>query len=234
MRHIAIASMVALAGVSAASGAVFSENFDSLLNTGPIIPAGWTQVNNSVPIGTVGWFPTTGFSTPPAPQAGANAIAANFQAGAGLATLSNWLITPVNTWNNGDTVSFWTRSLNTPAANFPDRLQVRLSTNGGSNPGTGAFSTGDFTTLLLDINPTYALTGPSSYPTAYTQFTATVSGIVDGSTGSLAFRYFVENGGPAGDNSNAIIIDTLDVVPAPSAMALLGLGGLAAARRRRN
>src|SRR2546428_3306592 len=50
--------------------------------------------------------------------------------------------------------SFYTRTVDMPS--FPDRLQVRMSTNGASsNVGTTATDVGDFTTLLLDINPTY-------------------------------------------------------------------------------
>ena len=91
---------------------------------------------------------------------------------------------------------------------FPDRLQVRMSTNGASTDvGTTATSVGDFTNLLLDINPTYL---PEGYPRVWTQFTVTLSGIPGGSTlGRLAFRYFVENGGPNGVNSDYIGIDTV-------------------------
>ena len=87
-------------------------------------------------------------------------------------------------------------------------LQVAHSTNGTKHPNVGATATsvGDFTTLLLDINPTYTLTG---YPNVWTQFTVTVSGLGSPTTGRLAFRYFVENGGPTGANSDYIGIDTV-------------------------
>jgi hypothetical protein len=65
---------------------------------------------------------------------------------------------------------------------------------------------GDFQTLLLDINPTYTLTG---YPNAWTQFTVTVSGLGSPTTGRMAFRYFVENGGPDGAISDYIGIDAV-------------------------
>ena len=64
---------------------------------------------------------------------------------------------------------------------------------------------GDFTTLLLDINPTYTLTG---YPVVWTQFSVTISGLGGPTAGRLALRYFVENGGPDGENSDYIGIDT--------------------------
>src|SRR5438045_8194180 len=106
---------------------------------------------------------------------------------------------------------------------FPDRLQVRMSTNGASqNVGTTATDVGDFTTLLLNINPTYTTSG---YPNAWTQFTVTVSGVPAATTGRLALRYFVENGGPSGTHSDYIGIDTFRFTgacgptPTPSATA---------------
>ena len=82
-----------------------------------------------------------------------------------------------------------------------------MSTNGRSQDvGSTAMSVGDFTTLLLDINPTYTTTG---YPTGWTNFVVTLSGIPSPVQGRLAFRYFVENGGPSGANSNHIGIDTV-------------------------
>lgn len=233
----AIASVVTVLAVAgSALAANWSENFDSIGVPSPVIPAGWSQVNNSAPATTLGWFPQTGFGVPPGPHAGANAIAANFQAGSGVSDLSVWLISPVATYNDGDQITFWTRSLNgtVPGSAFADRMQVRLSTNGGSSAGAGFASVGDFTTLLLDINPTLVAIGAGAYPTAWTQFSITLAGLPGGSaSGSLAFRYFVPGGGPAGDNSNAILLDTVNVVPTPGAVALLGLGGLIAGRRRR-
>src|SRR4029079_73000 len=82
----------------------------------------------------------------------------------------------------------------------------RMSTNGtSSNVGTTATDVGDFTTLMLDINPTYTV---SDYPNAWTQFTVTVTGVPSPTLGRLAMRYFVENGGPTGVNSDYIGIDT--------------------------
>ena len=121
--------------------------------------------------------------------------------------MSNWLLTPPLTIQNGVVLSFWTRTVDTPS--FPDRLQVRLSTNGASTDvGTLATDVGDFTTLLLDINPTYTTTG---YPTTWTPVTVTLSGLGSPTTGRLALRYFVENGGPSGANSDYIGIDALQI-----------------------
>lgn len=69
---------------------------------------------------------------------------------------------------------------------------------------------------MLDINPTLTTTG---YPNVWTQFTVTVSGVASATTGRLAFRYFVDNGGPNGANSDYIGIDTVGffcVTPSPT------------------
>jgi hypothetical protein len=89
---------------------------------------------------------------------------------------------------------------------FPDRLQVHMSTNGAStNAGSTATGVGDFTTLLLDINPNYTTNG---YPNVWTQFTVTLSGLPPaGAWGRFAFRYFVENAGFSGANSDYVGID---------------------------
>jgi hypothetical protein len=121
------------------------------------------------------------------------------------ATISNWLFAPTRTLNNGDIISFYTRTAGgTPV--YPDRLEVRLSTAGnGLDCGASVTSVGTFTTLLLTINPTLSTSG---YPQAWTQYTATISGLSAPTNGRIAFRYFVTNGGPNGANSNFIGIDS--------------------------
>ena len=95
-----------------------------------------------------------------------------------------------------------------------------MSTNGTSQDvGATATDVGDFTTLLLDINPTYTTSG---YPNGWTNFLVTLSGLGGPVTGRLAFRYFVEGGGPSGANSDVIGIDTVaygcnGTLPTPSA-----------------
>lgn len=196
-------------GVTESRAQAFSEAFD-------VVPvAGWTVQNNSVPVGSTGWFQG---GTPFAAQTGAaNAyIGANFNNTTGTNTISNWLIAPNRTMNNGDIYKFWTRT--TTANPFPDRLQVRLSTAGAStNVGTGPTGLGDFTTLLLDINPAYDTGGV--YPEVWTEYTITISGLGGPTSGRLAFRYFVEMGGPTGDNSNYIGIDTFSYTPVPAVAA---------------
>jgi hypothetical protein len=120
-------------------------------------------------------------------------------------SISNWLLAPTMTVQNGTTLIFYTRTVDVPQ--FPDRLQVRMSTNGASTEvGTTAFDVGDFTTLLLDINPTQTTTG---YPNTWTKFTVTVSGLGGPTTGRLALRYFVVDGGFFSPNADYIGIDSV-------------------------
>ncbi len=190
-------SILSQAGGIPVATNLFSETF----NTVAPLPAGWASQNLSAPVGATGWF--QGNAAVFGANSGAGYIAANFNNTTGANTISNWLFMPNLTLKNGDRFSFFTR---TTTGTFPDRLQVRMSTNGASvNAGTSNTSVGDFSTLLLDINPTYSGTG---YPTAWTQFTVTLSGLpAAGISGRLAFRYFVEAAGPAGANSDYIGID---------------------------
>jgi hypothetical protein len=190
--------------------------------------------NNSAPPGSSSWFQgnTTAFTS----QSGDpdSYIAANFLNADVGGNISNWLITPALILDNSVIVTFYTRTTDAPIA--ADSLQVRLSTNGaGSNVGTTDTSVGDFTALLLTINPTL---NPSGYPTAWTQFMVTLSGLASPTTGRLAFRYAVPD---TSVNGEYIGIDSLSVtstvIPEPSSghLLLLGFTGILAAceiRRR--
>lgn len=175
------------------------------------LPAGWAAQNLSAPVGTTGWFQGNATVFPAFNGGPTSYIGANFNNTAGTGTISNWLFTPTTTLQNGDVLEFYGRAAN---AGFPDRLQVRLSTSGASvNVGATATSTGDFGTLLLDINPTYNAT---AFPNVWTKYTATVSGLGSPTSGRLAFRYFVESGGPTGANSDFIGIDNVSVLRPPA------------------
>ncbi|GEP51666.1 hypothetical protein FNO01nite_23380 [Flavobacterium noncentrifugens] len=131
------------------------------------------------------------------------------------ATLSNWLITPSITVQNGDVVSFYTR-VGTFTANgttsYADRLEFRMSSNGDftTSPSAGPTDVGDFTALLVTVNPNL-LTTANSYPQVWTKYSATISGLNEATSAKFAFRYFVTDGGPVGDNSSLIGIDTFSV-----------------------
>lgn len=166
--------------------------------------AGWFFQNNSISRGIQDWF--QGYIPTFGPHSGAGYIACNYNSGAGYANLSNWMLTPPRQMRNGSTVTFWTRTIANPA--FPDRLEVRWSSNGAStNVGSTPVSVGDFTLLLGDVNPGLTQTG---YPSTWTQYTFTYTGPTV--VGRIGFRYFVKGGGPFGFNSNYIGIDDLSVL----------------------
>ena len=212
MRHaIGSAAVVLAALCGSANAQSFTENFDDIA----LLPgSGWFTQNNSSPVGALSWFqgtPTTATPTPGPFNAWNGApnayMAVNFNSTSGTGTISNWLGMPNRTFRNGDVFQFYTRRPTTPTGGqeYPDRLEVRLSTNGASmNVGTGAAAFGDFTTLLLSVNPTLAT---NVYPAVWTQYTITVSGLPAPTSGRMAFRYFVTNAGPLGSNSDYIGID---------------------------
>jgi len=183
----------------------FTEGFNDITT---LVPGGWFMQNNSVPVGSTGWFQGNDIVFPAQSGATNSYIGANFNNTTGANTISNWLLTPNRTFRNGDVLTFYTRY---SGSIYPDRLQVRLSTNGAStNVGTGSAAVGDFTTLLLDINPTLTVSG---YPAVWTQYTITLSGLSAPTSGRFAFRYFVTNGGPTGANSDYIGIDNVVYTP---------------------
>lgn len=168
----------------------YKQSFDSVQAA---LNQGWVVKNNSRPLGTTSWFQGVfaGFPGGFNSYTGADYIAANFQNAAappvgGESTISDWLISPLTSMKNGDVISFYTRSFKNPAT-FPDRLELRLNTNGSTEVGNDSSSVGDFTKLLLSINPTLNTT---AYPAVWTQYTYTISGLVTPKTARFAFRYY--------------------------------------------
>lgn len=186
--------------------AQLTENFDNITT---LAGSGWVMQNNSVPVGSSGWFQGNATAFPAFNGATNAYIGANYNNVNSVGDISNWLVTPNFNLKNGDVITFYTRT--TVDNMWADRLQVRMSTNGAStNVGTGSAAVGDFTTLLLDINPTLAL---STYPMVWTQYTIVISGLSAPTSGRLAFRYFVTNGGLSGTNSDYIGIDNFIYTP---------------------
>lgn len=235
----ALAGVVWLALVGdAPAQVILVEGFETI--TANVPGPGWFAQNNSTPtIGTTVFQGLPG--TFPAHMGPVDSYAAmNLQATmstSSSAILSVWLVTPMVTLENGTQISFFTRTVT--SVSFPDRLQVRYSTNGSStNVGTLPNDVGDFSNLLIDVNPTYSTAPfPTGYPTDWQNIMATVSGLPGPTTGRFAFRYFVENGGPNGTRSEYIGIDTLTItgVPEPTSFVLCGsaLGVFGWWKRRR-
>jgi len=217
-----LAAAAALPG--AAPAQVLYEGFDDITT----LPGNdWVIQNHSAPVGSLNWFQGTPTSATPtagpfdAYSGAANAyIAANFNNTGSSGTISNWLLMPERALGNGDVLTFYTRKpVPGSAGDYPDRLEVRLSTNGASTDvGATATDVGDFTTLLLSINPTLV---QGVYPTAWTQYRITVSGLPGLTSGRFAFRYFVTGAGQFGTNGDYIGLDDVALCPAP-AMAATG------------
>ena len=195
-----------------ANAQAYTENFDDITT---LAGSGWFTQNNSSPLGSLSWFQGTSVAASgpfDAYNGAANAyLAVNFNSTAGSGTISNWQISPNRTLRNGDVFTFYTRKPSLTGTDYPDRLELRLSTNGAStNVGTGAASVGDFPILLLSINPTLVVGG---YPYTWTQYTVTISGLPAPTSGRIAFRYYVTSAGPTGTNSDYIGIDNVVYTP---------------------
>jgi hypothetical protein len=181
----------------------FENPFGSLFTTG-----GWHRQNNSIPLGDFGWEDGTGLSVA-TPHSGKGYVRAWFQNTDSIGNISNWLITPALLLQNGDTVEFWTSALfNDQSAN---RLECRLSKMGASNNvGTSDTTVGDFTTLLVSVNP-LLLTGYSYYAPFMTKYNSVVSGLSGPTSCKIAFRYWVTDGGNFGSNSTYIGLDDVQI-----------------------
>lgn len=221
LRHpvLTLALMLLAACASAAS---LNQGFEV------VVPPGWAQQNNSDSPGT-GWANGDALNDFTA-QSGPD----NSFAGSGFTSttadhgdISNWLITPMLTFNNGDVLSFWTRTVDTPT--FADQMEVRFSNVGGTNVGSTTTSVGTFTTLLLTVGD---LSNPTKYPNSWTRYSATITGLSGPTAGAIAFRYYVTDSGNLGNNGDYIGVDTVTIVPEPARWLMLGFGLAVIARRR--
>lgn len=199
------------------------EDFDDVST---LAASGWVQVNGSSPaLPGDPWFQGNPGVFDSASGAPDSYVATNYTSAGFGGIVSNWLILPELSLNSFNMFTFATRS----AGTFPDRLEVRLSTNGSST------SLGDFSTLLFTINPALNPGGPDGFPTDWTSYTIDLGAVLGplGVNGRLAFRYFIDDNSVNGDY---VGIDSVRVspVPEPATMTLLGLGlaGLAVHRRR--
>lgn len=205
---------------------VLAVNSQVLINEGFTTPfnpttAGWVVSNLSAPLGTTTWTQgTTNYNSydgGPTDYYFANFNSAGATPPAGI---SNWLITPAVTIYNGAVIEFATKTIDQGAGqlNFaPDRLQLRMSQTGVTAIPAGTTSVGSFTDLLLDINPNLNTSTVSAvnngsvngYPKAWTVYSVQITGVTGTVTGRFAFRYFVDDAGNGGNNSNNVGLDAV-------------------------
>ena len=209
--HTPLALTIGMLTAGAArSQTILTEDFDDVT---ALAGSGWVFQNNSNPMGFVSWGQGVTIANYSAAHSGDSTsyAEASLDAVEDQGTISDWMITPAMTLENGDSIVFWTVSL--ASNSYPDRLQVRISPNGGSNPQLSEFAVGDFTNLVLEINPALDTT---SYPSldagqTWTRYGAVVAGLSAPTTCRVAFRYWVTDGGFLGNNSSVIGIDDLEV-----------------------
>lgn len=194
----------------------FVEEFDTFQNA---YNRGWRFFNRSADVGPSDWGPgMRGEATfMPYSSRGTNNgyLSTDYQSTAGATeTISNWAVSPAITMQNGDRIIFYTRCQTyASGTDFGNRLQLRVNlVNDGTNVGGSASEVGDFTTGLIDINPTY-LEQPNSfaYPANWTRFEGKIYGLNNPAKGRFAFRYFVEGAGSNGRGS-AVGIDSVAYV----------------------
>lgn len=198
-----------------AAAADLSEDFDDV----SALP-GWRMMNLSDPIGDSTWRQGNPATFPARSGAPDSYISVDFTTGGDAGTLSNWLIAPQQaTLSSTDVLTFSTRTLDTLfGEEHPDRLEVRMSSNGSCSPGVTSDSVGDFTTLLLTVNPELRVGG---YPTWWTRYDLPLTGLgTTDASGCLAFRYFIAGGGPSGAQGDYIGIDTVRFRDNPSTLCI--------------
>lgn len=202
------------AAVDAAGDPVaVSEGFELVdVYGGGLFANGWTRQNNSdmpdlhwvqcVPVGQGGvWNAADGADG----SCTLSSFASTQQDGG---TISNWIVTPLVNFAPDASVSFQTRTK--PGSLFPDRLQVRACNSGPcTNLGTSAEDVGDFTTLLLDINPGEVQSG---FPEDWSFYSlGFADGLPTSGSGRIAFRYYVHDSGQNGTRGNLIGLDRVVV-----------------------
>lgn len=198
----------------------FVEEFDS---STAAVARGWQFINTSDPKGNSNW--KNGGEDPPFFNAYSNkGVNAGFIGADYLSTsaqqgiISNWLISPSILMQNGDRIIFYTRAWNlfdgvSDTTDFGNSLQVRINpVNDGLDVGNG-LDPGNFKQILLDINPDLVYSSINhpdvfAYPSQWTRFDITISGLTDTLQTRFAFRYFVTNGGSNG-NGSGIGIDSV-------------------------
>lgn len=213
MKHsyaMAIAALL-ISGAAKAQTLLY-EGFDDFPG---ILSNGWSQVNNSNPQGPTMWAQGDGGIGVDTGHSGdtTSYITDTFTATSASASgnISDWVISPPVTIDNGDSITIWTVSYN--SSTYPDRVEVRISPNAGSDVGADDASVGDFTTLVVAVNPELNTT---DYPAVvdgatWTRFGGEVTGLPGATSCRVAIRYYITDGGFTGSNGSSVGVDDLEV-----------------------
>ena len=206
----------------------FVEEFN---NVSDLRTKGWIFKNNSDPAGTNGWHqglyeaapsskfpvPIIGFQAYSASSSPNDFISCDASSVNLSGNISTWLITPELNIKNGDKIIFWARALDD--RQYPiytmDRMQILMDTTGTPpDIGNSAVSTGNFSKLLLDINPSYIENDNGGFPIRWTYYSITVRGLnAPVKAARIAFRYLGTDAGVNGPNyASVVCIDSLTFV----------------------
>jgi len=164
-----------------AKGWVITDNSDAN-NSGTY--AGWGQGRKEFDKSGV-WFGFTAYSYKTSQDEFAYSAATSSSS---FYTVNSWLITPVLSVKNGDKISFYTRG--DTVGMYTDRMQVVMNKSALSDVGHGVNSSGGFSNVVIDINSGQARNG---YPTSWTKYEYTFTGLSGQTDTRIAFRHYVTN-----------------------------------------
>ena len=170
----------------------FSEEFESIST---MKANGWDTINASTPknIPQPSWLGPSITNIPLFSGSGyafsVNSVARGAANYSIESTISNWIISKPIMLQNGDKIVFYTNSLTLDFTATGIELRMNKKNN-GKNVGDGV-DPGDFTEVLTAVNASQTVNQANSYPTTWTRFEATVSGLTEPVEGRIAFRYYV-------------------------------------------
>jgi hypothetical protein len=118
-------------------------------------------------------------------------------------TIDSWLITPTVKLQNGDIITFYTRTKNSFKV---DKLSVSISTQATTINPTSS-SNGSFTKSILEINPS----SQNTYPVTWTKYSITIEGLTAPTDCKIGFQYFFSPGGRFTSFSNCLGLDTFKI-----------------------
>jgi hypothetical protein len=179
---------------------IFQEGFNDTIN---FPPTGWIMINrdgNVDPTDTAWYSSTTTGGQGTLPPYEGVAFAADYYGTANDFYIDDYLISP-NTGGTPppgsvDSLTFWVTARLSTSGNYPDSLDIRVSTTGTA--------VNDFTVRLG-----YILAPKASWTrVAYALPMAT--------NRYIAFRYLLYDGGPSGTNSDKVCLDDVRITRYPS------------------